>query len=65
MKQKVYRHLHCMECGMPIADITDKVVMAYDGATTFDSLIPEAIGLVEIHCPRSSCKQFFRMEFSL
>lgn len=65
VRQKYMRQLHCMECGWPIADITDKVVMAMDGNTQIGDLPINSIGIVEIHCPRHTCKQFYRMEFAL
>lgn len=65
IKQKVYRQLHCLECGQPIADITDKVLMTYDGDSAIESYSPDRIGLIEIHCPRHQCKQYYRMEQAL
>lgn len=65
MEQKYYRQLHCLECGWPIADITDKVVVAMDGETVIGDLPKSAIGVVELHCPRHTCKQRYRMEFAL
>lgn len=64
-RQKVYRELHCMECGNPIAEITDKVVFAFDGETEFERLEPNRIGVVNLHCKRHSCKQYFRLEFAV
>lgn len=64
MKQKMYRQLHCTECGWPIVDITDKIITVFDGATPIEKLIPDDIGIVETHCKRSNCKQYFRMEFA-
>lgn len=65
IKQKAYRQLHCLECGQPIADITDKVLMTFDGDTPVQTYEPDRLGLIEIHCPRHQCKQFFRMEFAV
>lgn len=65
MNQKVYRNLHCSECGWPLAQITDKIVVISDHNVEIEKLIPDAIGLVETHCQNHRCKQFFRMEFAL
>lgn len=65
MHQKMYREQHCTECGMPIAEITDKIITVFDGNTPIEKLIPDVIGIVEIHCKRHTCKQFFRMEFAV
>lgn len=65
IKQKVFRQLHCMECGQPFADITDKVVIAYDGATPMERYEPDKMGTVEVHCPRHQCKQYYRLEFAV
>lgn len=62
LKQKVYRQLHCLECGQPIADITDKVLMTFDGETPVETYHPDRIGLIEVHCPRHQCKQYFKLE---
>lgn len=64
MKQKMYRQLHCQECGQPYADITDKVVMAFDGESDMTRYEPDRIGLVEVHCPRHQCKQYYKLEFA-
>lgn len=63
--QKVYRHIHCFECGMPFADITDKVLMAFDGDTPLTSYEPNHLGLIEVHCPRHQCKQYYKMEVAV
>lgn len=65
VQQKVFRQLHCIECGWPLADITDKVIVTFDGNTPVEKLIPDRIGLVEIHCKRHQCKQFVRLEFAI
>lgn len=65
MRQKTYRQLHCLECGQPIADITDKIVVVIDGETVIEQLEPSRIGIVELHCPRHQCKQYYRMEFAI
>lgn len=66
MEQKYYRQLHCLECGWPIADITDKVlVILSDTGTVIEKLLPNAIGLIELHCKRHDCKQYYRMEFAI
>lgn len=65
MQQKVFRQLHCQECGYPTCDITDKVVIVYDGGVMIEKLIPDAIGLVEVMCHRHQCKQHYRMEFAV
>jgi hypothetical protein len=65
VKQKMYRQLHCMNCGMPIADITDRVLMTFDGETPVEQLSPDRFGLIEIHCNRHVCKQFYRIEVAV
>lgn len=65
IKQKVYRQLHCLECGQPIADITDKVLMTFDGDTPMETYSPDRIGLIEVHCNRHQCKQYYRMEMAV
>lgn len=64
-RQKTYRQLHCSECGWPIADITDKVVVIFDGDTPIDRLEPNRLGLVDLRCHRSDCKQYYRLEFAV
>jgi hypothetical protein len=63
--QPYYRKMHCVECGWPIADITDKVVMIMDGNTPLDRLEPNSLGITEVHCHRHQCKQYYRMEFAV
>lgn len=63
-RQKVFRQSHCIECGWPIADITDKVVVICDGNTTIEKLIPDNIGVIQVHCKRHQCKQYIRFEFA-
>lgn len=65
VKQKMFRQLHCIECGWPVADITDKVVMIYDGDIPVDRLEPSLIGIAEIRCHRHQCKQYYRLEFAM
>lgn len=65
VRQKVFRQLHCLECGMPIADITDKVLMTFDGDTPIATYEPDRMGLIEIHCNRHQCKQYYRMEMAI
>jgi hypothetical protein len=64
-KQKIYRHMHCIECGMPFADITDKVLMTFDGDTPISTYEPDKIGLIEVHCPRHQCKQYYKLEMAI
>lgn len=64
VQQKAYRHVHCSECGMPYADITDKILTMFDGNTIISTYEPNRIGLIEVHCPRHTCKQYYRMEFA-
>lgn len=64
IRQKVHRHLHCIECGKTIAEITDKVVIVSDGMTTLEQLRPDEIGIVDIQCKYHNCKQMYRMEFA-
>lgn len=63
-QQKVYRKMHCVNCGMPIADITDRIVMMFDGVTPFEQLEPDQFGIIEVHCDRHICKQYYRLEFA-
>lgn len=65
MQQKVFRDLHCMECGMPILQVTDKVVMGYDGTDEMARYEPNQFGVVEARCDRHICKQRYRLEFAL
>jgi hypothetical protein len=64
VKQKMLRKLHCMECGWPIANISEKVLVVFDGETPIKELHPDEHGIVEIHCPRHQCKQYYRLEFA-
>lgn len=64
IKQKVFRQAHCFECGQPIAEITDKIITTFDGATPIEHLLPDDMGLIEVHCKRHTCKQYYRMEFA-
>ena len=63
-EQKVYRKIHCLSCGMPIGDITDQVLMLSDSSTPVAELHPDHMGVIEVHCPRHTCKQYFRYEFT-
>lgn len=65
LQQKVYRHLHCMECGMPFLDITDKVLIASDAETPVEQLRPNELGVVTIHCPRHQCKQYYNLDLAV
>lgn len=65
MRQKVYRQAHCLECGWPYADITDKVVAMFDGETQLDTYLPDQFGMVELHCPNRACRQYYRLEFAI
>lgn len=65
VQQKAFRNLHCMECGIPIAQISDKVVMTYDAANDMKRYEPDQFGVVEIRCDRHVCKQRYRMEFAV
>lgn len=65
IRQKVYRPLFCIECRWPLAEITDKVVIVSDNSVIIEQLIPDRIGMVEIHCSNHRCKQYYRMEFAL
>lgn len=65
VKQKIYRQAHCLECGQPFADITDKIVTVFDGETELGQMSPDKLGIIEIHCPRHQCKQYYRMEFAV
>lgn len=65
MRQKVYRTLFCVECKWPLAQITDKIVIVSDGGMEIQQLMPDNIGLVEMHCQNGHCKQYYRMEFAL
>lgn len=65
MRQKVYRPVYCVECKWPLAEITDKVVIISDGDISLEHLIPDALGIVDIHCSNHRCKQYYRMEFAL
>lgn len=65
VRQKVYRNLHCFECGMPIAQITDKIVVAFDGDTEIARYEPDRIGVVDMRCDRHTCKQHYRLEFAI
>lgn len=64
VKQKVFRQAHCFECGRPFLDITDKIVTAFDGDTPIEQLKPDEFGIVEAHCSRHDCKQYYRLEFA-
>ena len=59
--QKSYRRLHCLECGKPFLDITDKVATATEGAQPIEDLRPNALGFVEPHCRTHTCKQYYRI----
>ena len=56
--------MHCMECGMPFVDITDKALLVFDGSTPLASYDTTKVGLIDIHCPRHQCKQYYRMEMA-
>jgi hypothetical protein len=62
---KVFRQVHCLECGMPFAEITDKIITILDFDTPIDMLIPNVLGVVACHCPRKACQQRYRFEFAL
>lgn len=64
-EQKVYRQLHCNYCGWPIAEITDNIVIVFDGNTPIERLEPSRMGIVDLRCHRSECKQYYRLEFAV
>ena len=64
-RTKVYRKLHCLECGMPFAEITDKVVAILDFASPLAEMSPDGLGVVACHCPRKICQQRYRFEFPM
>lgn len=64
VKQKVFRQLHCLECGRPFLDITDKILSVSDSVTPIEQLNPDEVGIIEAHCSRHDCKQYYRMEFA-
>lgn len=65
-KLKSYRQLHCMECGLPIFEITDRVVYALDTATPVDSYNQSnGVMTFERPCSRHTCKQRYRIEVAL
>lgn len=58
---KYKQDLHCLFCGMPFTQVSDRVVAIADS-----SLSPEsAIGPIETRCPRHTCKQRWALEFAL
>ena len=65
MKQKMYRQIHCMECGMPFCEISDKIVSISDSINPIENLTPDKIGVVATSCTRGSCRQRYRFEFAI
>lgn len=66
-RQKAYRKLHCIECGMPFLELDGKVAYVSDsgsnaaGTTQFQ---PDVWGSIAgVQCPRRTCRQHFRMQF--
>ena len=65
MHHKLYRKLHCIECGIPFAEVTDKVVAILDFASPIAEMHPDGFGVVACHCPRKICQQRYRFEFPI
>lgn len=65
IKQKTLRNLHCIECGWHMADISEKVLVVFEGETPIETLAPDKHGFVEIHCRQTKCKQYYRVEFAV
>lgn len=61
LTQKAYRRLHCLECGRPFLDITDKVATATEGTQPVDQMKPDQKGFIEPHCHFHYCKQYYRI----
>jgi len=57
--RKVYRDIHCLECGHPFVAISDKVISIID-ATTPIEILRENEQVIEARCRYTYCKQFFR-----
>lgn len=62
-KQKVYREVHCVECGLPFMSITDKIATIMDFNTPTDQLQPNVMGIINTSCTRRSCRQVYRLQF--
>lgn len=63
-----HRRIHCVECGLPIAEIVDNVSYIVDNSgemsATREELQRDVIGgYVEIQCKRSSCHQHYRIYY--
>ncbi len=65
VQNKVFRQVHCLECGMPFAEITDKVVTVLDFDTPIEMLHPDNMGVVGTYCTRRACQQRYRFEFAV
>jgi len=63
-KQKAYRQIHCIECGLPILEITDRVVYATDAEAPIEAYSHNggANLMFEKLCHRHTCKQRYRVE---
>jgi hypothetical protein len=61
MDRKVEREQHCIECGMPVFSISDKVIAVYDGGITTELLRTEqrSVGVI---CKRHRCAQHYTLE---
>lgn len=62
-KQKVFREIHCIECGMPFLNITDKVITLMDFDTPIEDYRPDVVGRVQMRCTRKNCAQRYVVQF--
>lgn len=59
---KYKQDLHCLFCGMPFTQVSDRVLSVSDSPLSPEG---EGIGPVETRCPRHTCKQRWALEFAL
>lgn len=61
LNRKLYREQHCIECGHPLMNISDKYVAIIDGNIPVD-LLREHERVLEARCRHSICRQYYRIE---
>jgi hypothetical protein len=58
--RKVYRDMHCLECGRPFIAISDKFITIIDAAIPVQ-LMRGGERVIEARCSNHYCKQYYHV----
>jgi hypothetical protein len=64
LQQRVFRDIHCIECGWVMGQVVDKTLVVSDSTSDME-LIPNTVGFLKTRCSNQRCKQYYHMEFAL